>query len=262
MELKILKHSEFGKIRTTTDEKGNILFCGSDVAKALGYRNPNKAISDHCRAITKCDSPISGKIQAINFIPEPDLYRLIMKSKLPSAVEFERWVYEKVLPSLRKYGMYAKDEILNDSKLLKTLVEEIKKENTEKNNLSLQNELLEEIVAEYQPKIDYLESILQSDCTMTATQIAADYGISACKLNKILHAERIHRKVGGQWILYLAYMNKGLTNSETSTMSSINRTFSVHTRWTQKGRLLIHQVLTNLGYVSYQDSQSNFYYLP
>lgn len=76
------------------------------MAKALGYANPNKAINDHCRAITKRSTPISGKIQEINFISEGDVYRLIAHSKLPEAEKFESWVFDEVLPSIRKQGKY------------------------------------------------------------------------------------------------------------------------------------------------------------
>ena len=81
-------------------------FCASDVAKALGYAKPNNAISTHCRATLKRGIPISGKIQEVNFIPEGDVYRLIMKSKLPSAEKFESWVMDEVLPTMRKTGGY------------------------------------------------------------------------------------------------------------------------------------------------------------
>jgi anti-repressor protein len=104
--LQIFTNSEFGKVRTITTNDNKILFCASDIAKALGYSNPNKAINDHCRAITKQNTPISGKIQEINFIPEGDIYRLIVRSKLPSAENFEKWVFDEVLPSIRKTGGY------------------------------------------------------------------------------------------------------------------------------------------------------------
>ena len=87
---------QFGTVRQI---KGTpTLWCGSDVAKALGYTNPNKAVRDHCRAITKRSTPISGKFQEINYIPEADVYRLICHSKLPKAQEFEQWVFEDVIP--------------------------------------------------------------------------------------------------------------------------------------------------------------------
>lgn len=104
-EIRIFENNDFGKIRTL-DENGAVLFCGSDVAKALGYARPNDAVLAHCRATVKRSSPISGKMQEINFITEGDVYRLIARSKLPSADKFERWVFDEVLPSIRKHGAY------------------------------------------------------------------------------------------------------------------------------------------------------------
>ena len=103
--IQIFNNPEFGQVRTIIEGE-KILFCASDVAKALGYSNYNDAVNKHCRAIVKRDTPISGKIQAINFIPEGDVYRLIIRSKLPSAEKFERWVFDEVLPSIRKNGFY------------------------------------------------------------------------------------------------------------------------------------------------------------
>lgn len=104
-DLEIFKNETFGEIRTVIiNEKP--YFCASDIAKALGYSNPNKAVRDHCRAITKCSTPISGKTQDINFIPEGDVYRLIVKSKMPAAEQFESWVMDEVLPTIRKTGGY------------------------------------------------------------------------------------------------------------------------------------------------------------
>lgn len=107
----IFKNEEFGDIRTIMiDEKP--YFCGSDVAKALGYSKPNNAISMHCRATLKWGIPISGKIQEINFIPEGDVYRLIIKSKLPNTQKFESWVMDEVLPTIRKTGGYVNNDEL------------------------------------------------------------------------------------------------------------------------------------------------------
>lgn len=104
----IFNSQEFGNIRTIViGEKP--YFMASDVAKALGYKKPNNAVSMHCRSTLKRGIPISGKIQDINFIPEGDVYRLIIKSKLPSAEKFESWVMDDVLPTLRKTGTYSLD---------------------------------------------------------------------------------------------------------------------------------------------------------
>lgn len=104
-ELKIFNNEEFGEVRTLLiNDKP--YFCASDVAKALGYKRPNDAIAQHCRATVKYSIPISGKIQDVNFIHEGDVYRLIMRSKLPSAEKFESWVMDEVLPTIRKSGGY------------------------------------------------------------------------------------------------------------------------------------------------------------
>ena len=104
-------------------------------------------------------------------------------------------------------------------------------------------------IAEYEPKVDYVDKILSTTNAMTVTQIAADYGLSAKALNKILHDAHIQRSVNGQWILYSDFMRKGYTKTKTHTyMTSDGRLeCSASTRWTQKGRLMIHELLKKLG---------------
>lgn len=106
-ELQIFNSGEFGEIRTIEID-GKPYFVGTDVAKALGYSNPRKAILDHCKGVTKRDTLTSSGVQSMSYINEGDLYRLIMKSKLPSAEKFESWVMDEVLPTIRKTGSYQK----------------------------------------------------------------------------------------------------------------------------------------------------------
>ena len=106
-ELQIFNSGEFGEIRTIEID-GKPYFVGTDIAKALGYSNPRKAILDHCKGVTKRDTPTSSGVQSMSYINEGDLYRLIMKSKLPSAEKFESWVMDEVLPTIRKTGSYQK----------------------------------------------------------------------------------------------------------------------------------------------------------
>lgn len=103
--IQIFNNIEFGGIRIAEIE-GKPYFMATDIAKALGYSRPNDAISAHCRATVKHSTPISGKMQEVNFIPEGDVYRLIARSKLPQAEKFEKWVFDEVLPSIRKHGAY------------------------------------------------------------------------------------------------------------------------------------------------------------
>lgn len=99
MENKIvtLTSEKFGTVRKITEGK-NVLFCGSDVAKALGYSNTKDAIARHCKGVVKRDTLTNGGVQSLSYIPESDVYRLICHSKLPSAMEFERWVFEEAVP--------------------------------------------------------------------------------------------------------------------------------------------------------------------
>lgn len=105
-ELQIFKNPQFGEIRTL-EENGKPLFCGSDIATALGYTNPRKALGDHCKGVTKRDTLTNGGKQLLSFVPEGDVYRLITHSKLPAAQQFETWVFDEVLPTLRRTGTYS-----------------------------------------------------------------------------------------------------------------------------------------------------------
>lgn len=116
--LQIFSNPEFGEVRTI-NENGIVLFCGSDVARALGYARPNEAIASHAKGTVKRSTPTNGGIQEMSFIPEPDLYRLIFRSKLPSAERFTDWVTEEVLPSIRQRGGYlAEQETLSPEELM------------------------------------------------------------------------------------------------------------------------------------------------
>ena len=116
--LQVFRNEQFGEVRTI-EEDGKILFCGSDCAKALGYSRPGKAIIDHCKGVLKRDTLTAGGKQAVSFIPEGDLYRLITHSKLPAAEKFESWVFDEVLPSIRKHGGYiAGQETMSDDELM------------------------------------------------------------------------------------------------------------------------------------------------
>ncbi len=113
-EIQIFENPEFGEVRTLLDEKGDVLFCASDVAKALGYTNIHGTLSRHCRGVLKRYTPTSSGDQELSYIYEPDVYRLIVKSKLPAAEKFEAWVFEEVLPAIRKHGMYFTHDTVAD----------------------------------------------------------------------------------------------------------------------------------------------------
>lgn len=235
-------------VRTiTVDEEP--YFVGNDVAQILGYEDYRGAINKKVDTEDKLRSQIdyAGQKRSVTLINESGLYSLIFSSKLESAKRFKRWVTSEVLPAIRKHGIYATDNVieqtLKDPDYIITVLTEYKKEKE-------QNLLLQQEIGELKPKADYVDEILKSPGTMTITQIAADYGLSAQKLNKLLHKARIQRRVGKQWILYTDHMNKGYTKSETINIVRSDGTPDTQpqTKWTQKGRLKIHEILTDFGY--------------
>lgn len=253
-ELQIFNNQKFGAIRTIT-ENGKTLFCGSDVAKALGYKKPSDAIAAHCRYTAKRSIPhpqAPEKTIEMLFIPEGDIYRLAAKSELPGADEFESWIFDEVLPSIRKTGGY--NLPADYPSALRALADAEEKRLA----LAAENEAQRQAIADFQPIKQYVDIILSSPRTLATTQIAADYDMSAKKLNKILHEEGIQRYVNGQWILYKQYMGKGYTKSKTIhiTRSDGRPDIVLSTEWTQKGRLMIHEILTARGIQAIMDRQA------
>ncbi|EGO6550330.1 phage antirepressor [Enterococcus faecalis] len=223
-------------------------FVANDVAKTLGYKNPSDATNKHCKkAIKTWGSDSLGRRQSFKVIPESDIYRLVIKSNLPNAEQFEEWVMEDVLPQIRKTGSYTNvpSSFAEALRLAADLEEE--------------KMMLEQKVAEYEPKITYLDTILASKDTVTTSQIAADYGMSAIQLNKLLHRLGVQRKVSGQWLLYKKHMNCGYTKSHTSEIKQSNNTVKIvmSTKWTQKGRLFIYNLLKDEGYLPQMDLWDN-----
>lgn len=250
-EMQVFNNPEFGEVRSI-EENGAILFCGSDVAKALGYTNPSKAINDHCRGDLTKRYPIVdalGRTQGAIFIPESDLYRLVFGSKLPTAEKFTDWVTKEVLPSIRKTGGYALPKDYPAALRALADAEEAKL------RLLAENQHQAQVIADFEPIRQYVDTILESKGAMATSQIAADYGLTAQKLNKILHEGGVQRNVNGQWLLYAKYMGKGYTKSKTiQIMRSDGRPDSImQTQWTQKGRLMIHEILTARGIEAVMD---------
>lgn len=250
-EMQVFNNPEFGEVRTI-EENGAILFCGSDVAKALGYTNPSKAINDHCRGDLTKRYPIVdalGRTQGAIFIPESDLYRLVFSSKLPTAEKFTDWVTKEVLPSIRKTGGYALPKDYPAALRALADAEETKL------RLLAENQQQAQVIADFEPIRQYVDTILESKGTMATSQIAADYGLTAQKLNKILHDGGIQRNVNGQWLLYAKHMGKGYTKSKTiQIIRSDGRPDTImQTQWTQKGRLMIHEILTARGIEAVMD---------
>ena len=230
MKNQIFKNAEFGQIRTCMVD-GETYFVGKDVASALGYTNTNQALIKHIDEEDKQTSrfEMGGQKYSMTVINESGLYSLILSSKLESAKRFKRWVTSEVLPAIRQNGRY---ELQQQNRVLES-----------------RNALLEEINREQRPLTDYARNILSSTQTVTITQIAQDYGFSAVRFNELLMRLRIQHKVGGQWILYAPYLNRGYVQSFSSYFVKPDGEVQVkvHTRWTQGGRLFLYGELKKAG---------------
>lgn len=171
--LAVFSSSEFGTVRTL-EEAGAVLFCAVDVAKALGYASPRKAIASHCKGVLKRNSLTPGGEQELSFIPESDLYRLVFSSKLPTAEKFTDWVTKEVLPSIRKNQQYTlrrtgpgNSEPLRPLQLMQDLMkakDEIAQLSAElaaykTKELRQENEMLRQLVAEYENQLPSQEVI-------------------------------------------------------------------------------------------------------
>lgn len=234
--LQTFTNQTFGTIRTITAD-GTVLFCGRDVATALGYANTKDALARHCKGVVKrypLETP--GGIQQARFITEGDLYRLIVSSKLPAAQQFEKWVFDEVLPTIRRHGVYAIDQLLDNDEFLEQALAHLRAERTKRL-------IAEQMLAEATPKVSYYDIVLQSDSLLSTTEIAKDYGLSAKRLNQILRDEKIQFHRSGRWFLYAGYAQRGYAQSKTHEYApGKTRT---HMYWTQTGRLFIYDLLKN-----------------
>ncbi|WP_285122312.1 phage antirepressor [Lactococcus petauri] len=232
-------------------------FVGKDAAAAIGYSNTRKAIKDHVKSKYLRESRIvtpSG-VQKVTVISEPGLYQLAGESKLPSAEPFQDWVYEEVLPTIRKHGAYMTDAKLEEALLnpdtLINLATQLKDERQARLGLEKENSQLNLELAEATEKTRYLDLILDSPDELIVKQIAQDYGMSAVKFNQILNKLRIQYKQNNQWILYSKYQGKGYIRSRT--FNYIGNDDKQHTRintcWTQKGREFLYRKLKKSGYL-------------
>lgn len=245
--LQIFNNPRFGEVRVVQKD-GEPWFVAADVCRVLEISNTTDALNrldDDEKARLNLGLP-GGPTNCVN---EPGLYSLVLGSRKPEARAFKRWITHEVIPSIRKTGIYTLPRDYPSA--LRALADEAEKNQ----RLAAENEAQRQEIADFQPKKQYLDTILASPGALAITQIAADYGMSAKRLNKILHEAGIQRCVNGQWILYREHMGKGYTKSATIpiTHGDGSPDAKMHTYWTQKGRLLIHNILTGRGIVAVMD---------
>lgn len=224
-ELQIFNNPEFGEIRTI-NESGTVLFCGSDVARALGYTNTSKALTDHCKGDLTKRYPITdtlGRSQEAIFIPESDLYRLIFRSKLPSAERFTDWVTAEVLPSIRKNGGYiAQQETLSPEELMakalmvaqQTIAERearINAQAAEISALTVDKQIM-------QPKAEYFDDLVDRNLLTNFTEAAKQIGVKRKALiSFMVDHGYLYRDKKGNLLPYANKKSDGLFDVKQST---------------------------------------------
>lgn len=237
-ELMIFNNPEFGEVRTL-EEDGKVLFCGSDVAKALGYSRPKDAISAHAKGAVKRRTLTSGGEQDMSFIPESDLYRLVFSSKLPTAEKFTEWVTAEVLPSIRKHGAYMTQDtleaaILNPDYLLK-VVTVLKDETDKRKALEVSNAALAVDLEIARPKADYFDQLVERNTLTNFRETAKQLDTPPKKFVAfLLEKKYIYRDKKGKLLPY-EQKNNGLFE--------VKECFNEKTQWsgtqtlvTPKGR--------------------------
>lgn len=253
-KLKIFNSAEFGDIRTTEID-GKPYFVANDVARALGYKRPADAVTAHCKGSVKHRYLTDGGEQELKVIPEGDIYRLTVRSKLPSAEKFERWVFDEVIPSIHQYGAYMTEQTIEKAlaspDFLIQLATKLKDEQTRRKEAEAEIRVKDQIIGELKPKADYYDEILKNPGLVTITQIAKDYGMSGKKMNRILHELGIQYKQSEQWLLYSDYHCLGYTQSEVTDIIRSDGTPDVKllTKWTMKGRLFLYNKLKEKGII-------------
>ena len=224
-ELQVFENNQFGQMRTIT-ENGNTLFCGSDVAKALGYTNAPDALTRHCRGIVKRDTPTSSGVQTMSFITEGDVYRLITHSKLPTAEKFERWVFDEVLPTVRQTGAYMTPETIE--KVLMnpdTII-----------SLATQLKELQTKVEQDKPKVQYFDTLVDRNLLTNFRDTAKELHVAPkAFINFLLEKGYIYRDNKSRLRPYQAHAEKGLFEVKEFA-SEFNNKAGIQTLITPKGR--------------------------
>lgn len=222
-ELRVFEKEDFGKIRTIEIE-GKVYFVASDVAKALGYTNTSKAISDHCRWVTKRYIPhpqSKTKDLEVNVIPQGDIMRLAANSELPGAEKFESWIFDEVVPSVLNHGIYATDKVIDD--IL--------------DNPDFGIQLLTKLKEERAARVEAEKKnaiLMHVNKTYTMTEIAKELGLkSAMQLNKILSDKKIQYQVNGTWVMYSKYSDLGYEEIKQEVLDS--------------GKVIYHRKITQMG---------------
>jgi prophage antirepressor-like protein len=242
MEITKFNNPMFGEL-TAVNHEGKALVKANDVAIALGYKEYQRAVTDHCKGVCVLHTPSPRGLQPTKYIGEADIYRLIFKSRLPAAEKFQDWVFEEVLPSIRKHGAYMTSETLtemlqrpeNIAKLLGALKDEQTKRLEAENKV---NELKQDNA--------YMNEVLLANGLVLTEDIAKAHRLSAKQVNDILSKEGIIFKRGTDrlWKLYQKYLDWGQTEVKISRNGYTYRQL----KWTEEGAKNVSFILQSHGH--------------
>ncbi|CCF28065.1 Prophage antirepressor [Leuconostoc citreum LBAE E16] len=247
---------EAKEVRTVIIEN-EAWFVGKDVADTLGYSASRNALSKHVDSDDKLTHQISasGQKREMTLINESGVYSLIFGSKLENAKRFKKWVTSEVLPAIRKHGAYMTDktieDVLTNPDTIIRLATDLKNERQAKLELQQENSVLLQQNNEMKPKADYTDLVLSNKALVNITFIAKDYGLSGLAMNKLLHKLGVQYNQSGVWLLYVKHQKKGWTQSDTKEVDRKDGTkkLVMNTKWTQKGRLGLYNLLKANGYL-------------
>ena len=242
-----------GKSFRVYGDSENPIFLAKDVAEWIDYAKMKNGAYNVAQMLSSIDEDeklvykiyISGQNRNMWFLTEDGFYEVCMQSTKPNAKIFKKEV-KKILKSIRKTGMYIRDdvwqEIMNDPKRFGQLLIDYAETRKEKERLAIENSQQKQIIAEYEPKVNYCDLVLKSQNAVPISLIAKDYGMSAIAFNKLLHDLGIQYRQSGTWLLYQEYAGFGYTKSSTYLDETTGFT-KMNTKWTQKGRLFIYETL-------------------
>lgn len=259
-ELKLFQSPIFGQVRTVLIN-GQVMFSATDVAKCLGYANPQKAVRDHCKSagVNEMDTPTNGGIQKVKFITKGNVVRLVASSELPQAQKVESWIFDEVIPTVLETGGYlaTKAEDTPEEIMARALTiaqatlakreERLKQLEVQAEQQQATIELQEKEIKQAAPKVNYYDTHLQSVNTLTTTQVAKEIGMNAEKLNSKLKELGIQYKQSDQWLLKAPYDRWGMHDVRTNIFTSErgNTHTNTYTVWTQRGRRFIIALFEN-----------------
>ena len=262
-KMQVFNNDEFGSVRTVIKD-GEPWFVAVDVCRALDIdaTATRRLDEDEKSALRLTQTSSNGTEQGrdVIVISESGLYSLVLGSRKPEAKAFKRWITHEVIPTIRKTGGYvANDDLFVETyfgdadesmkSAFRATLERVRRLNEEKKALNETVAVQSQQIAEMRPKVTYYDVILNSPDAITMSVIAKDYGKSAKWLNKKLNELGVQFKQGDIWLLYAEHADKGYTKTETYTYvdSSDIKHSRVHTKWTQKGRFFLYDLLKSNG---------------